>query len=168
MNNEHLSFSVCLSLSVSVSASLCLTVSVCLSLSLPVCLCLTLPASLFSLYSKSPAPIFRISALFWRCLLGLPPAYLRDLCYLTLGTRGCSSLRSMERGILFVPFAHTSTRQTRSFSVVCPFGMGFHWNCDCSPGFTLTNSTLALKLFILAEPESGALLNSNFEETLYK
>jgi len=31
-----------------------------------------------------------------------------------------SSLRSMERGILFVPFARTSTRQTRAFSVVGP------------------------------------------------
>src|SRR6218665_3975744 len=45
-------------------------------------------------------------------------AYLRDPCYLTLGTRGSSSLRSMERGILFVPIARTSTRQTCSFSVV--------------------------------------------------
>src|SRR6218665_1898641 len=37
-----------------------------------------------------------------------------------LGTRGCSSLRSMEQGwvVLFVPFARTSTHQTRALSVV--------------------------------------------------
>src|SRR6218665_4168675 len=44
------------------------------------------------------------------------------------------------------------------------FGMGFHWHCDCSPGFTLTDSTLALKLLLLAVLESGALLSSNLEE----
>ena len=36
------------------------------------------------------------------------------------GTRGQTCLRSMERGLLFVPFARTSTRQTRSFSMVGP------------------------------------------------
>src|SRR6218665_1432828 len=61
----------------------------------------------------------RIAALVWRCLLGLAPAYIRDLCYLTPGTRGRSSLLSMERGTLF-PFARTSTSQTRAFSVVGP------------------------------------------------
>ena len=45
---------------------------------------------------------------------------LHYLCYLTLDTRGCSSLCSMERGVLFVPFASTSTRLTRAFSVVGP------------------------------------------------
>src|SRR6218665_3496186 len=61
-----------------------------------------------------------VSPLVRRCLLGLAPAYLRDLCYPTLGTRGCSSLRSMEWGVLFVLFARTSTRQTRAFSVASP------------------------------------------------
>ena len=35
-------------------------------------------------------------------------------------TRGRSSLCSLEWGVLFVPFARTSTRQTSAFSVVCP------------------------------------------------
>src|SRR6218665_2350403 len=48
------------------------------------------------------------------------------------------------------------------------FLMGFHWHCDCSPGFTLTHSALALKLLFLAVLESGALLSSNLEEALYK
>src|SRR6218665_3552341 len=33
---------------------------------------------------------------------------------------GCSSLRSSEQGLLFVPFARTSTTQARAFSVVGP------------------------------------------------
>src|SRR6218665_2327194 len=64
--------------------------------------------------------IFRIGAMVWRCILGLAPAYLQDLCHPTPGTRGCSSLRSSEQGLLFVPFAHTSTTQARAFSVVGP------------------------------------------------
>jgi len=40
--------------------------------------------------------------------------------------------------------------------------------CNYSPGFTLTHSTLALKLLLLAVLESGALLSFNIEETLYK
>jgi len=47
-------------------------------------------------------------------------------------------------------------------------GMDFHWYCDCSPGFTLMHSTLALKLIFLAMLESGALLSSSLEEALYK
>src|SRR6218665_3881795 len=43
---------------------------------------------------------FRIVAMVWRCILGLAPAYLRDLCHPTPGTRGCSSLRSSEKGLL--------------------------------------------------------------------
>src|SRR6218665_1207408 len=64
--------------------------------------------------------MFRIGAMVWRCILGLAPAYLRDLCHPTPGTRGCSSLRSSEQGLLFVPFARTSTTQARAFLVVGP------------------------------------------------
>src|SRR6218665_3041140 len=46
--------------------------------------------------------------------------YESGLCCPTPGTRGCSSLRSLEQGLLFVPFAHTSTTQVRAFSVVGP------------------------------------------------
>src|SRR6218665_2252326 len=47
-------------------------------------------------------------------------------------------------------------------------GMGFLCRKDCSPGFFLTHSTLASKLFFLAAQGSGALLNSNLEGALYK
>jgi len=42
------------------------------------------------------------------------------------------------------------------------------WRNDCSPGFFLTHSTLASKLFILAVQGSGALLSSNLEGAQYK
>src|SRR6218665_864812 len=45
-----------------------------------------------------PADRNRISTMVWRCLLGLVPVYLQDLCCPTLRTRGRSSLRSVERG----------------------------------------------------------------------
>src|SRR6218665_1930542 len=64
--------------------------------------------------------IFRIGAMVWMCILGLASAYLRDLCCPTPGTRGRSSLRSLEQGLLFVPFARPSTTQARAFSVVGP------------------------------------------------
>ena len=57
---------------------------------------------------------------FWALLNA--QAYFRDLCCPTPGTRGRSSLRSMERGLLFVTFARTSTSQVcrPTFSVVGP------------------------------------------------
>src|SRR6218665_926342 len=44
----------------------------------------------------------------------------KDLCHPTPAPRGCSSLRSSEQGLLFVPFARTSTTQARALSVVGP------------------------------------------------
>src|SRR6218665_2379431 len=64
-----------------------------------------------------------------RCVIGLrrkqsiTPAYLLDLCCPTPGTRDCSSLRSMERGFLFVPIARTSTSQVRAFTGGWPLCM---------------------------------------------
>jgi len=63
---------------------------------------------------------YRIIALVRRSLLGLAPAYLRDLCCPTLGSPGRRSLRSTERGVLMVPFARTATKQNRAFTVVGP------------------------------------------------
>src|SRR6218665_2884229 len=49
--------------------------------------------------------IFLIAALVWRCLLGLAPAFLRDLSCPNPGTRSRSSLHFTEPGVLFAPFA---------------------------------------------------------------
>src|SRR6218665_2222697 len=51
---------------------------------------------------------YRIISLAWRSLLGLAPAYLRDLCHTTTGIPGRRSLRSTGKGLLLVPFAHTA------------------------------------------------------------
>src|SRR6218665_2499728 len=59
---------------------------------------------------------FHIGAMVWRCILGLAPDYLRDLCCSIPGTRGRSSLCSSEQGLLFVPFARTSTSRARALS----------------------------------------------------
>src|SRR6218665_340403 len=95
---------------------------------------------------------------------GSSPAYLRDLCHPTPGTRGCSSLRSSAQGLLFVPFARTSTTQARAFSVVGPSV----WNGLPLSQRLLPHSTLVSKLFFLAAQGSGALLSSNLEGALYK
>ena len=64
--------------------------------------------------------LYHLTVLVWRCLLGLAPGYVRGLCYHTLGNRGRSFLRSMEQGVLFVPFARTSTCLARAILVVGP------------------------------------------------
>ena len=90
-------------------------------------------------------------------------------CCPTLGTRGRSSLRSMERVVLSVLLARTSTRQARHTRwLALPRGIDLRWHSDCSPWFTLTHSTLASKLFSLAIQGSGALLSSSLEDALYK
>jgi len=50
--------------------------------------------------------------------------YLADLCW-PLTARSTLHLRSAEQGLLHVPFARTSTMQSRAFSVVGPLV----WNC---------------------------------------
>src|SRR6218665_213208 len=98
---------------------------------------------------------------FWALL----QAYLRDLFYLTLGTRGCSSFRSTERGTLclFCPYFNSPDS--------CIHGgwpLYLEWAsigtaiAPQGPGFTLTHSTPALKLLFLAVLESGVFLSSNF------
>ena len=63
---------------------------------------------------------YRTAAVVWRCLLGLAPAYLIELCCPTLSARGTRSLRSAEQDLLYVPHARTATKQSRAFSVVGP------------------------------------------------
>src|SRR6218665_3828179 len=63
---------------------------------------------------------YRITSLVWCCLLGLVPVYLRELCCPLLSAMSSQSLRSSQQGLLLVPFACTSTKQSRAFSVVGP------------------------------------------------
>src|SRR6218665_363687 len=63
---------------------------------------------------------YRIASLVWRCLVGIAPVYLRELCCPTLSAMSSRSLRSSQPGFLLVPIARTSTKQIRAFSVVGP------------------------------------------------
>src|SRR6218665_1913868 len=63
---------------------------------------------------------YRIAFMVWRCLLGLAPLYLRELCCPLHSAMSSRSLRSSQQGLLLVPFARTSAKQSRAFSVVGP------------------------------------------------
>src|SRR6218665_1023145 len=63
---------------------------------------------------------YRIASFVWCSLLGLAPVYLCELCCPPLSAMSSCSLRSSQQGLLLVPFAHTSTKQIRTFSVVDP------------------------------------------------
>src|SRR6218665_2654009 len=61
---------------------------------------------------------YRIASIVWRCLLGLAPLYLRELCCPLHSAMSSRSLRSSQQGLLLVPFARASAKQSRAFSVV--------------------------------------------------
>src|SRR6218665_976866 len=63
---------------------------------------------------------FRVAVLVWYSLIGQAPAYLADLCCPSITARSTCHLRSAEQGLLHVPFARTTTMQSRAFSVVGP------------------------------------------------
>src|SRR6218665_1918306 len=69
-----------------------------------------------------------------------PLAYMRNICCPT----SCDQISPAQwhKGILPI------LRLGRTVPSLC--GMVFHCHCDCSPGFILTHSTLALKLFSCA------------------
>ena len=106
----------------------------------------------------------------WRCLLGLAPLYLRELCCPLCSAMSSRSLHSSQQGLLLVPFARTSAKQSRAFSMVGPS----IWNGlpsqlrifprALSPVFFFLN----LRLLFLSVLESGAPLSSSLEEALYK
>src|SRR6218665_1803734 len=101
--------------------------------------------------------VFRIAALVWRCLLSLAPAY-RD------------TSNQWNGGVLFVPFARTSTCQTHAFSVVGSSvwnGLPFALRLLPRVHSDVFYSSLKTALFSHAI-ESGVLLSSNLEEVLHK
>jgi len=87
-------------------------------------------------------------------IFAVPPRSPEVAVHSTHRNRGYSLL------LLLVP------PQLRLMNSLC--GMGFLCRNDCSPGFFLTHSTLASKLFCLAVQGSGVLLSSNLEGALYK
>src|SRR5688572_14149786 len=102
---------------------------------------------------------YRISALVWRCLTGVAPVYLQELCS-TLSVQRRGSLRSSKQLELLAPRSRTSIMQGRAFSVAGPA----IWN-ELPVDLRLMHieplrphSSLTSRLFSLAGVESGALL----------
>jgi hypothetical protein len=64
--------------------------------------------------------VYRISVLVRRCIEGLAPLYLRELCCSTTSIQRRCFLRSAAQAELIVPRARTAIRQPRAFSVAGP------------------------------------------------
>ena len=64
--------------------------------------------------------VYRISALVRRCMEGLAPSYLQELCCSTVTIQRRISLCSSAQAELLVPRTRTVIRQRRAFSVAGP------------------------------------------------
>src|SRR6218665_1149228 len=64
--------------------------------------------------------VYRIYALVRRCIEGLAPSYIRELCCSTVTIQRRISLRSSAQAELLVPRTRTVIRQRRAFSVAGP------------------------------------------------
>src|SRR6218665_631706 len=101
--------------------------------------------------------LYRVSTIAWRCILGVAPAYLSELCVLSSSCPGRPSLRSSSRGDYLIPRSYTVTKQNRSFSAAGPST----WNglplelrslpCDFSRSFYSL-----LKTFLFAQAWAGS------------
>src|SRR6218665_3699490 len=113
---------------------------------------------------------YRVVSLVWRCQLGLALAYLIDLCRPVSGAQGRRPLRSADREVLVVPFAHTAATQNRAYSVVgLGFGMISLRGCTCSLDYSPIHSRSFENLQVyLSALGLRALLSSHLEEALYK
>src|SRR6218665_1115503 len=114
---------------------------------------------------------YRIASIVWRCLLGLAPLYLRELCCPLHSAMSSQSLCSSQQGLLLVPFAHTVPPLSRA--VLFPWwvpqsGMGSLLNFGLCLEPCHLRFFLNLRLLFLAVLESGAPLSSSLEEALYK
>ena len=63
---------------------------------------------------------FKIAVLAFDCVRGAGPAYFKDVCVPVSDIAARSSLRSAERGDLFVPRTRTMKLSRRSFTVAAP------------------------------------------------
>ena len=63
--------------------------------------------------------VFKTALMVWKCVHGISPAYLGDLCVPATAISGRQHLRSAATGTLLVPRARTATEQ-RSFAVNGP------------------------------------------------
>src|SRR6218665_2931521 len=110
----------------------------------------------------------RIASLVWWSQPGLTPTYLLDLCRAVLGAHiSHSTFILWYRGCSLVPFASTTTMQSRALSVRGPVVRNNLPLVSASQD-TLRHFNQHLKTLLLTVLESGAPLSSSFEEVLYK
>src|SRR6218665_2152732 len=64
--------------------------------------------------------VYPMGALVRRCMEGLAPSYLQELCCSTVTIQRRNSLRSSAQAELLVPRTRTVIRQRRAFSVAGP------------------------------------------------
>src|SRR6218665_2373675 len=102
--------------------------------------------------------MFRIGAMVWMCILGLVPAYLRDLCHPTRAPEVVVHSDHRNRGYsLFLLLVRPQPRPVHSRWLAPLCGMGFRCRKDCSPGFFLTfYSSLKTLLFSRARVGSAS------------
>ena len=113
--------------------------------------------------------ILLITSLVWRCLSGWAPSYLRELGCPLSSCAGRRTLGSSAHGNLVVPFAHSVTMQTCSFSVVGPATWnGFPVDLRYLPNSACSQFHHLLKTILSAWPGSGAPLSRYLEGALYK
>jgi len=67
----------------------------------------------------SQRAVFKTALMVWKCVHGVTPAYLSDLCVTATAISGRQHLRSAATSTLLVPRARTATGQ-RSFAVNGP------------------------------------------------
>jgi len=79
---------------------------------------MTTSRRLFATFSTVPQRTeFKIAVLAFDCVRGTGPVYFKDVCVPVLDIAARSSLRSAERGDLFVPRTRTMELSRRSFTV---------------------------------------------------
>src|SRR6218665_863381 len=74
--------------------------------------------------------VYRISALVRRCIEGLAPSYLRELCCSTVTIQRRISLRSSAQAELLVP--RTRTVNPTAQSLLCGWADGLEWSTGCA------------------------------------
>ena len=93
--------------------------------------------------------VFKTALLVWKCVLGVAPVYLRDLCIPAAFVEGRQRLRSAATGALLVPRAQTATGQ-RSFAINGPTVWNSLPPALCLPDLSQNTFKRALKTHLFS------------------
>src|SRR6218665_903159 len=110
-----------------------------------------------------------VASLVWRCLLGLAPVHLCELCYHIFSAMSSRSLRSSQQVFFLVSSAVPLLSRAAHFPWWAPRpGMGYLPNIVFFLEPSHLRFFLTLRLLLLALLELGAHLSSFPENTLYE